>query len=102
MAFDGTGCAISQAAVSILTEIVPGMTVAEVKALGKEDILDELGITPTSSRLKCALPVGHSSCANTLICITPTSSRLKCALLGLKVLKIAVAGKQWHDDPDDM
>ncbi len=77
MAFDGTGCAISQAAVSILTEIVPGMTVAEVKALGKEDILDELGITPTSSRLKCAL-------------------------LGLKVLKIAVAGKQWHDDPDDM
>lgn len=55
VAFSGQGCAISQASASMLTEIVQGMTVDEVKALPKEELLDEIGIDLSPARLKCAL-----------------------------------------------
>ena len=64
--FAGRGCAISQASASLLTEAVKGKSVKEVEKLSKEDILENLGIS-----------------------ISP--ARLKCALLGLKVLKHALA-----------
>lgn len=53
--FDGRGCAISQAAASMLTELVSGRAAAEVAAMPKEDLLEELGIPLTPARLKCAL-----------------------------------------------
>jgi nitrogen fixation NifU-like protein len=53
--FSGTGCAISQATASMLTEMVEGKTVAEARDFSKEDLLDELGITLSPTRLKCAL-----------------------------------------------
>ena len=53
--FSGRGCAISQAAASMLTEMVAGRTVAEATALTKDDLLAELGITLSAMRLKCAL-----------------------------------------------
>ena len=53
--FEGRGCAISQAATSMLTELVAGRTAAEVAALPKEDLLEEGGIPLTPIRLKCAL-----------------------------------------------
>lgn len=53
--FSGRGCAISQAAASMLTELVEGRSVAEARALSKEDLLAELGITLSPTRLKCAL-----------------------------------------------
>jgi nitrogen fixation NifU-like protein len=53
--FEGRGCAISQAATSMLTELVQGRTAAEVAALPKEELLDEIGIPLTPVRLKCAL-----------------------------------------------
>ena len=53
--FSGRGCAISQAAASMLTELVEGRTVAEARALSKDDLLAELGITLSATRLKCAL-----------------------------------------------
>jgi len=62
--FAGHGCAISQASASMLTELVMGKTLEEVKKLGREDILDMLGIE-----------LSHV--------------RIKCAMLGLKVLKLA-------------
>ena len=65
--FKGKGCAISQASASMLTEVVKGKTLEEVKALGKSDVLDLLGIDPGPTRIKCAL-------------------------LGLKVLKLGVYG----------
>lgn len=65
--FDGEGCAISQASASMLTEMIRGHALEEAKALGKEDLLEKLGI-----------PLG------------PT--RIKCALLPLKVLKAGVYG----------
>jgi len=67
MRFTGRGCAISQAATSMLSEEVVGRTLDEVKALTRQDVLDLLGIP-----------------------LTPV--RLKCALLGLKVLKAAAYG----------
>lgn len=71
--FSGRGCAISQASTSILTEMVHGHPLAEVKALTKDDLLEELGIP-----------------------ISP--ARLKCALLGLKVLKAGLYGIDQGDD----
>jgi nitrogen fixation NifU-like protein len=65
--FKGKGCAISQASASMLTEIVKGKTLDEIKALGKSDVLELLGIDPGPTRIKCAL-------------------------LGLKVLKLSVYG----------
>ena len=53
--FSGRGCAISQAATSMLMELVEGRTAAEVAALPKEELLDEVGIPLTPVRLKCAL-----------------------------------------------
>jgi nitrogen fixation NifU-like protein len=65
--FKGKGCAISQASASMLTEAVKGKSLEEIKAMGKTDILNLLGIDPGPTRIKCAL-------------------------LGLKVLKLAVYG----------
>jgi nitrogen fixation protein NifU and related proteins len=65
--FKGKGCAISQASASMLTEVVKGKTLEEVKSMGKPDVLELLGIDPGPTRIKCAL-------------------------LGLKVVKLAVYG----------
>ena len=53
--FEGRGCAISQAATSMLTDIVKGRTAAEVAALPKEELLAEVGIPLTPVRMKCAI-----------------------------------------------
>jgi nitrogen fixation NifU-like protein len=53
--FSGRGCAISQAATSMLTEIVQGKTAMQVATMPREELLDELGIPLTPMRLKCAL-----------------------------------------------
>jgi len=64
--FKGRGCAISQASASLLTEEIKGKTLAEIDAIGKGEVLANLGIAISAARLKCAL-------------------------LGLKVLKQALA-----------
>jgi nitrogen fixation NifU-like protein len=53
--WEGHGCAISQASASLLTEEIKGMTLAEVKAFSKEELLDLLGIQLSMTRVKCAL-----------------------------------------------
>ena len=64
--FSGRGCAISQAATSMLTEMVQGRTASEVGEMSKDELLEEVGIPNIS-------PI-----------------RIKCALLGLGVLKVAL------------
>ncbi len=53
--FEGRGCAISQAATSMLTDLVKGRTVTDVARMPKDELLDELGIPLTPVRLKCAI-----------------------------------------------
>ena len=53
--FEGRGCAISQAATSMLTELVKGRRASEVAELPKEALLEEIGIPLTPIRLKCAI-----------------------------------------------
>ncbi|MFN2223117.1 MAG: SUF system NifU family Fe-S cluster assembly protein [Chloroflexota bacterium] len=53
--WEGHGCAISQASASLLTEEIKGMTLAEVKAFSKDELLDLLGIQLSMTRVKCAL-----------------------------------------------
>jgi nitrogen fixation protein NifU and related proteins len=77
VAFSGHGCAISQAATSMLCEKVVGMTLEDVRKLTREDVLDMLGIE-----------------------LGPV--RLKCALLGLKTLKAGVYGlERWPGEEED-
>jgi nitrogen fixation NifU-like protein len=74
--FEGRGCAISQAATSMLTDIVKGKTAAQVAALPKEELQEEIGIQ-----------------------LTPI--RLKCAILGLGVLKVALHESRGTPLPDE-
>jgi nitrogen fixation NifU-like protein len=53
--FEGRGCAISQAATSMLMEMVKGRKASEVAEMPKEELLDEVGIPLTPVRLKCAI-----------------------------------------------
>ena len=64
--FKGRGCAISQASASMLSEMIEGKSVDEVVQLGKDDILEALGIPISPARTKCAflsLRVLHRSLA---------------------------------------
>lgn len=54
-AFDGHGCAISQASADLLLESVIGKQVEEIKKMTKSTVLDLLGIELGPVRLKCAL-----------------------------------------------
>jgi nitrogen fixation NifU-like protein len=54
-AFDGHGCAISQASADLLIDSIIGKPVEEIKSLGKDYVLDMLGIELGPVRLKCAL-----------------------------------------------
>ena len=74
--FEGRGCAISQAATSMLTDLVKGRTASEVASLPKEELLDEIGIP-----------------------LTPV--RIKCAILGLGVLKVALHRSKGTPLPDE-
>ena len=53
--WDGNGCAVSQAAASMLGEEIIGKTVEEVEAFSPDDIYDLLGIPISPNRVKCAL-----------------------------------------------
>src|ERR1700719_4647700 len=53
--FSGRGCAISQAATSMLMEMTQGRTAQEVAELDKEELLAEIGVPLSPVRLKCAM-----------------------------------------------
>jgi nitrogen fixation NifU-like protein len=53
--FSGTGCAISMASASMLTEKIQNMTDREIMNLKTEDITKMLGTQLTASRTKCAI-----------------------------------------------
>lgn len=64
--FHGKGCAICMACSSVLTEIAKGKSIDDVRKIGKNDVLGELGLEHLQA------------------------VRIKCALLSLKVLKSAL------------
>jgi nitrogen fixation NifU-like protein len=53
--WQGDGCAISQAGMSMLAEELMGKTTGDIEALTKNDILKMLGVEIGPRRLKCAL-----------------------------------------------
>jgi nitrogen fixation NifU-like protein len=53
--FSGRGCAISQAATSMLMEMTKGRTAEQVASLDKDELLAEIGVPLTPVRLKCAM-----------------------------------------------
>ncbi len=55
VAFDGHGCAISQASASMLSDELIGKTNDELLALDRDTILELLGIDISATRMKCAM-----------------------------------------------
>jgi nitrogen fixation protein NifU and related proteins len=53
--FSGRGCAISQAATSMLMEMTKGRTAQQVAGMDKDELLAEIGVPLTPVRLKCAM-----------------------------------------------
>jgi len=53
--FSGHGCAISQAAASMASDEVRGMSTEQVLGLDRSFVLDLLGIDISATRMKCAL-----------------------------------------------
>jgi nitrogen fixation protein NifU and related proteins len=53
--FSGHGCAISQAAASMASDEVIGMSVDDLLRLARSFVLDLLGIDISATRIKCAL-----------------------------------------------
>jgi nitrogen fixation NifU-like protein len=53
--FIGKGCAISQAATSMLTDLVKGKSLEQIKKLNKDDVLELLGVDVNPARIKCAV-----------------------------------------------
>jgi nitrogen fixation NifU-like protein len=53
--WEGSGCAISQAAMSMLSEMLTNLPVHRAVELRRQDILDMLGVPVGTRRLKCAL-----------------------------------------------
>lgn len=53
--YEGQGCAISQAAASMLSERVIGMHRSEIMKLGQDDMISLLGIPVSGMRMKCAM-----------------------------------------------
>ena len=73
--FSGHGCSISQASASMLCERIEGRPLDEVKTIGRDDVIEMLGV-----------PLGPV--------------RLKCALLALKAMKAGVYGLTLGDEDD--
>lgn len=61
----GEGCAISQAGMSLLSEKIVGMPVADALTLDKAVVLALLGVPVSERRMKCAL-LGLHTLLNTL------------------------------------
>lgn len=53
--FTGNGCAISQAASSLLTEFIKGKSEDQLRKLDKQFMMKLLGIKLGPNRIKCAL-----------------------------------------------
>lgn len=54
VSFEGEGCTISQAGGSIITEMVEGMSLDDIKALGTHTMIEEMGADVVKSRVRCA------------------------------------------------
>lgn len=62
--FEGEGCTISQAGGSIMAELLEGLTLQEVKDLGKDTMIEEIGEDAVKSRVRCAtLALGTAQAA---------------------------------------
>ncbi|AAV47814.1 Fe-S cluster assembly sulfur transfer protein SufU [Haloarcula sp. NS06] len=55
VAFQGDGCAISQASASMLSQELAGMAVEDLKAMDRDDITEMLGVDISPMRVKCAV-----------------------------------------------
>ncbi|MEX0671882.1 MAG: iron-sulfur cluster assembly scaffold protein [Candidatus Babeliales bacterium] len=53
--FMGKGCVISQAASSMLLELMVGKGLLEIRKMKKDDILNVIGIELGPTRLRCAM-----------------------------------------------
>ena len=53
--FEGSGCVVSIATSSLLTEKCKGMTIGQIMALSSDDMCEMIGMQLGPTRLKCAV-----------------------------------------------
>ena len=53
--FSGSGCAISQASASLLTEYIKGQDVEKARAIEPKTVFELLEVTLSPARIKCGL-----------------------------------------------
>ncbi len=86
LAWDGVGCSISQASLSLMNDLVAGGSVAQAEELGEifREMMRSRGNFPDelADRLEDA---------SALIGVSKFSARVKCALLGWMALRGALA-----------
>ena len=58
--WDGTGCAVSQACISMMSEDMIGKTTDELLGLSQKDVFDLLNVPIGPRRTKCALLALHT------------------------------------------
>ncbi len=59
-AWQGEGCAISQAAMSMLMETLPSMKTADIAVMTPQSMIEKLGVPIGPRRYKCALLALHT------------------------------------------
>lgn len=84
LSFEGSGCAISKASASLMTEALKGKTVAEARALfdSFHDMVTSSSDGPPAEMGKLAVLAG----------VREFPTRVKCASLAWHTMKAAVAG----------
>ncbi len=55
VAFQGDGCAISQASASMLSSELQGTSIEELMEMGRDDVTEMLGVDVSPMRVKCAV-----------------------------------------------
>lgn len=53
--FTGEGCTISIASASLLTDMIKGKTIDEIRKIGKNEVLSALKVPVNPTRMRCAL-----------------------------------------------
>ncbi len=60
ISWEGNGCAISQAGMSLMTEEWEGKSVSELESISQDDVKNTLGVEIGPRRFKCALLCLHT------------------------------------------
>ncbi len=54
VSFEGDGCAVSMGSASMVTDYVKGKSLAEIEKMGRDTVVEVIGVDPGAARMHCA------------------------------------------------